>query len=482
MKILLIKAPYLYEIYKRRDELATNQAPLGLAYIASVLREAKQEVNLIDPENQDMTYDDVASLIRKEKPDMVGISSATANFGNAVRIAKIAKQSGDPLVVYGGVHASSLPDEVLNDHAEIDLVVIGEGEVTMKELCDAIDSGKKVDYNAIAGLAFRNNDGQIEKSPPRQKIMDLDSLPLPARDFLPMEKYNVQIHLSSVKGVKATMVSSRGCPNACTFCACNITMGRMFRPRSIEAVVDEMQYLVNKLNVRYIQFYDDTFTMKYQRVVDICNLIIKRNLKVQWFAHARVNTVDEDLFRLMKKAGCAHVSFGIESGNQTILNNIKKGITLDQARNAISASQRAGLKTLTTWMIGNPGETPETIKDSIDFALELNPDIAVFSILVPLPGTEVYDKYRGVLFSTSINWEDYRTLYKNNELALQSNTLTNDILVGSLHTAWKRFYLRPSYIFRQLWRIKSTAELYYYMRGSWHVFRDIFSTKEKRAS
>jgi len=307
--------------------------------------------------------------------------------------------------------------------------------------------------------------------------MDLDSLPFPARDFLPMKKYNVQVHLSSVKGVKATMISSRGCPSHCTFCAIHLTMGRKHRVRGVESVVDEMEHLVDRYKAQYIQFYDDTFTINYKRTVAICNLIIERKLKVKWFAHARVNTVDENLLRLMKRAGCAHVSFGIESGNQTILNNIKKGTTLEQARKAVKTCQRVGIKTLTTFMIGNPGETPETIDDTIDFALEINPDVAVFSILAPLPGTEVYSKYRGVLFDTSLNWEDYKTLATSNKLALQSKTLTNEMLIKSLHTAWKRFYLRPGYVLRQLWRMRSGAELFYYMQGALNVFREYLLTR-----
>lgn len=478
MKVLLVKAPYS-DVYKGLDNIATNQAPLGLVYIAAVLREAGHDVNLIDPENQDMTYEVMASLVQKENPDIVGITSVTSNFGNAIKVAETVKRSGNSLVVLGGVHATSLPDEILEKHPEIDLVVVGEGEITMRELCSTMDSGEKVDYSTIPGLAFRNDSGQVEKSPPRPLIMDLDSLPFPARDFLPMEKYNVQIHLSSVKGVKATMLSSRGCPNFCTFCACHVTMGRKYRLRSIESVVDEMEHLVTEYNVKYIQFYDDTFTIKYQRVVDICNLIIKRNLKVKWFAHARVNTVDEELFRLMKRAGCAHVSFGIESGNQEILKSIRKGTTLDQARKAVAACQRAGLKTLTTWMIGNPGETPETIQDTIDFAVELNPDIAVFSILVPLPGTEVYNKYRGVLFDTSVNWEDYKTLSTSNKLALKSNTMTNEMLFNFLHTAWKRFYLRPNYLLRQIWRMQGWAEFSYYVQGAFGIFREFLLTRVK---
>ncbi len=145
----------------------------------------------------------------------------------------------------------------------------------------------------------------------------------------------------------------------------------------------------------------------------------------------------------------------------------------------MKACQQAGIKTLTTWMIGNPGETPETIKQTIDFAVELNPDIAVFSILVPLPGTEVYNKYRGVLFDTSVNWEDYKTLATNNKLALKSKNLTDEILFKALHTAWKRFYLRPSYLLRQLWRMRSWEELYYYLQGGLNVFREYLLTRVK---
>ncbi len=477
-KTLLIKAPYL-EVYRGLDEVATNQAPLGLAYIAAVLRKAGYPVNLIDPENQDMTYDDVASLIRKEKPDIVGISAATANFVNAVKLAKLAREAGVPIVAAGGIHATSLPEEVLDRHPEIDIVVIGEGEQTMLDLCRAVEGGGEIDYYAIPGLAFRGSTGEIKKSPPRPLLTDLDSLPFPARDFLPMKKYNVQIHLSSVRGVKATMISSRGCPNHCIFCAAHLTMGHRYRPRNVEAVVDEMEHLVRDYKAEYIQFYDDTFTINYDRTVRMCNAIIKRGLKVKWFAHARVNTVDEDLLRLMKRAGCTHVSFGIESGNQTILRNIRKGTTLDQARKAVKASQRAGLKTLSTFMIGNPGETPETIKDTIDFAVELNSDIAVFSIMVPLPGTEVYNKYKGVLFDTSLDWTDFKTLLTTNRLALISKTLTHEMLVSSLHTAWKRFYLRPSYLIRQIFRMRSFAEFSYYIQGGVNVFREYLLTRMK---
>jgi len=478
---LLIKAPYL-EVYKGLDEVATNQAPLGLAYIAAVLREANHSVILLDSENMDMTYEDVGILIKKENPDIVGITCATVNFGNAVRLAKVAKQSADPLVILGGIHATALPDDVLKDHTEIDLVVIGEGEITMRELCNAMSSGGKVDYASIAGLAFRNEAGQIEKSPPRPLIMDLDSLPFPARDLLPLEKYNVQLQMSNTFGIKATMISSRGCPNHCTFCSSHLTMGRRVRFRGIKSVVDEMEHLVNEYNVKYIMFYDDTFTINYKRTVEICNEFIARKLKVHWFAHARVNTVDENLLRLMKRAGCSHVSFGVESGNQTILNNIKKGTTLDQARKAVKACQRAGIKTMSTFMFGNPGETAETINDTIDFAVELNPDQAVFSVLVPLPGTEVFNKYHGVLFDTSPNWEDFKTVVTSNKLALKSKTLTTEMLIKALHTAWRRFYLRPTYLLRQLWRTKNFAELYYYTLGAVNMFKEYLLTRVKHST
>lgn len=469
MKVVLIKAPY-FEVYKGLSGFVTNQAPLGLAYIAAVLREAKHTVILLDPENQDMTYEDVGAFIKKETPDIVGISSVTVNFGNAICLAKLAKQSAETLVVIGGIHATSMPEEVLENYPEIDLVVIGEGEITMRELCDALDSGGKVNYASIAGLAFHNDTGQVVKSPPRPLIMELDSLPFPARDLLPMKKYNVQVLISNVRGVKATMISSRGCPSQCTFCASHLTMGRKHRIRSVESVVDEMEHLVHQYKAKYIQFYDDIFTINYKRTVDMCNLIIKRKLKVKWFAHTKVNTVDEDLLRLMKRAGCAHVSFGIESGDQTILKNIKKGITLVQARYAVKACQRAGIKTITSWIFGHIGETPKTIKDTIDFAVELNSDVAVFSILVPLPGTEVYDKYRGIFFDTSLNWEDYKAITTSNKLALKSKTLTNEMLIKSLHTAWKQFYLRPGYLLRQLLRMRSLVELYYYIKGGVTIF------------
>jgi len=474
MKVSLIKAPYL-SIYEGINDVAPNSAPLGLAYMTAVLREAGHEGLLWDPENQDMTYEDVRRRLSEERPRIVGISCATAGFQNALRIARIAKEVGGSIVVLGGIHASSLPVETLEQYPEIDITVYGEGENTMMELVTAYEESGSPNLSKIRGIAYRECDGIIGKNPPRPFIHDLDVLPLPARDLLPMEKYNIPKHLA-IGGRSATMITSRGCPHECIFCGMQLTLGRPYRSHSAERVAMEMETLVRDYGVKYIAFWDDTFTINRKRVVEVCNTLIERKIKVKWFALCRVDNVDLELLKLMKKAGCAAVSYGCESGDPEILKAIKKKQTVEEIRAAIKATKQAGIKCLASFMFGNPGETKETIERTIDFAVELSPDIAFFFVLTPFPGTEVYNRYQGLLFDVSPNWEDYKYVLTGGNLALKSEAFTREELIAYVHTAWRRFYLRPGYIWQQITRLRSFGEASMMLRGGLGLVRQTVLT------
>ncbi|MFH1053266.1 MAG: radical SAM protein [Candidatus Woesearchaeota archaeon] len=463
------------DIYKRVKSLVSQNYPLGIGYIASFLRQAGHEIIFIDPEIMDMTYDDIANKIKETRPGLVCITSMTSNLHSAVKLAQIAKENTNIITVLGGIHASSLPYETMKQYKEFDVLVIREGELTMKELCSAVEKGEN--FNGVKGIMFREGD-KIIKTEPRPLIDDIDSLPFPARDLVDLGKYEPPEYLK-INKKSATVRTSRGCPNQCTFCAAHLSMGYKFRPNSPDYVIREIRHLKEKYGVEYIIFYDDTFTINRQRVVDICNRLIDEKLNIEFFCLARVNTIDEDLVRLMKKAGLRAFSFGVESGNQQILNNIKKGTTLEQVRKAFKIVRKVGgIRIFSSFMMGLPGETHETIKDTINFAIDLNPDKAFFFILTPFPGSEIYNEYNGKLFNVSGDWKDYKYVLTDGTLALDSNVFTKDELKNYLVMANKKFYTRPSYILGQIFKIRTYDEFLAHVKGASALFKQMMIVKK----
>ncbi len=455
LKIILIKTPYL-DIFQGGEE---NAFPLGIAYVAAILRNNNYLVRLIDPENQNMNFEQLTAFMTEEKPDIVGITCATVTFKKAKEIASMVKRVSNAKTVLGGIHTSSVPaDALLKNCPEFDFITVGEAEFTFLELCDSLSTGKPT-LNDIKGLAYREQD-KIVLTGPRPFFRELDTLPFPARDLLPLHKYTVPKYIHSGKNA-ATMVSSRGCPAKCTFCAVNLVAGYEFRCHSAQRVVAEMEELVTKYRIKFIVFWDDTFTINKQRVLDICKLLIEKKLNVGWFCLSRVNTVDLEMLKAMKKAGCKAITYGVESGDQKILNNIKKGITLDDARKAFAWTKQTGIKCLGTFMFGNPGETSETMEKTINFAIELDPDIAHFYILSPLPGTELYNTHKGTLFDVSENYEDYTYGISSTDINLniKSKKFTEKELLDILAEAERRFYFRPKYILKRIFQTRNFSEL-----------------------
>ena len=429
-------------IWKRIDRSLPS---LGIAYIASYLRENGVDVRIVDMKPMGFGADDVVREAEEFNPDIIGFTASTVQINPAFQIAEKLKQRfPEKRIVFGGVHPTIFPDDVLKC-GNVDMVVRGEGEITMTEIA----LGKPAD--SIPGLSFMKR-GEIKHNTERLPINDLDSLPMPAYDLLPVKRYRPS--LGNYKRMPAmSIITSRGCPGKCTFC-CTDTMGKRIRFRSASRIVEEIRHLVDNYGIKEISFYDDTFTAFKKNVRDFCRQIIKENIDITWSCMSRVDFIDQGLLRYMERAGCHQIGYGIESADEQILKNINKNISLEKARDVIRITKEAGIDARAMFMLGNPGETRETIEKTIRFAIELDPDMVIFNITTPLPGTAMFHwaKERGYL--KSMDWDDYDLSHPIMELPTVSR---NDIM-RYYKLAYKRFYMRPSYLIKRLFKIRSFNE------------------------
>jgi anaerobic magnesium-protoporphyrin IX monomethyl ester cyclase len=393
-RVLLINTPYPYE--------ECPVPPLGLAYLAGILRREKAEVRILDLLMTRYSPDLLRRELREFQPHVVGATCSTVNFKAASRILKLCKNFDSGMVtLIGGPHASFVAADLIEEAPWIDVVVMGEGDQTVVELVKALEDGS--DLAQVAGIAFRKN-GRAVVNAPRPLIKDLDSLPLPARDLLPVSKYRAL-------RVPCTVITSRGCPFGCIFCSAPKMFGRGVRYRNPKLVVDEIEMIHRELGFQEINIVDDTFTVKEPHVQAICQGMRDRNLKITWSVYSRVDTINPRMLNTMREAGCNWVCFGLESGSQKILDTIKKRITTDKSREGIKMAIDSGLNVLASFILGLPGENPETAGQTVSLAKELFDTYKVsygFHLLAPMPGTEVReraDEY-GIRILTQ-NWSRY---------------------------------------------------------------------------
>jgi radical SAM superfamily enzyme YgiQ (UPF0313 family) len=392
MRVLLIN-PY-YPISE------TPSPPLGLAYLGAALEQAGTQVKILDYVVYPYRRDALESVLKEFKPHVAGATAVSMTFDHAEQILKDVKTS-DPqvLTVMGGPHVTFYAQETLETFAELDVVVIGEGEETLVELLRAVKCAR--DFDTVSGIAYRVG-SKIKSTAKRERIKNLDTLPLPARHLLPLGRYRAL-------GLPMSITTSRGCPYQCIFCVGRKMVGARVRYHSADRVAAELQYLAN-LKFHQINIADDLFTANQNHCLAVCEEILKKNFKTNWTAFARVDTVSERLLSKMKSAGCTAVSFGIESANPAILNTIKKGITVQQARDAVRKCLRVGIRPYASFILGLPGETPETIKETSAFAANLQQEGLAygFHILTPFPGTEVREQNKrlGIRILTD-DWSRY---------------------------------------------------------------------------
>ncbi|MDO8785477.1 MAG: radical SAM protein [Syntrophales bacterium] len=453
MKILLVYPPIsLWERYSSDiGHSGGRQIPLGIYYLASYVRQAGHDVCVIDGEAHGMTVSAVVSKVLEYRPDIVGISSTTVAFHRALETAReIKAHTPDIPVVVGGPHVTAVREDVLS-HPEIDFAVFGEGEETLKDLLNTLASGGNV--SLVKGLAFRNGVMPTINAP-RPFIEDLDSIPFPAYDLISdFRLYNPPP--TNYKSLPvANVVTSRGCPNRCTFCGHSV-FGRTFRQRSPENIAAEIELLYHHYLVREIAFVDDTFTILPERIFDLFRILNHKSIRFPWTCMSRINTVVFETIKFMKDQGCWHISFGIESGNADILRLIRKDISLAETKKVVGWCRQLGIRTKGFFIIGHPGETLTTIDQTIRTALDLPLDDVVVTLNTPLPGTEQYQTATDYGSMERGNWSRFNMW---NPVFVPKG-LTKEILLGKHREFYRRFYLRPRIIRRYALSFLSRAGL-----------------------
>lgn len=352
--------------------------PIGLYYLAGVLNEAGISVNIMDFNVESPTRSEFVSRLRALKPRIVGVTSYTFNFSVARDIIEEIKRVDHTIITtMGGVHASAIPEKILQDTPALDYIVVGEGEQTFLELCSKIMRGE--DISRVKGIAFRN-EGRVTVNPPRELIEDLNELPFPDRELLPLKMYPVTL-----------VQTTRGCPYNCIFCQINRFYGRRTRQRDPRRVVDEVDQLMGKYGIEKFFFFGDSFTFRQDWVEEFCEEIGKRGLKLQWACETRVDNVSLPLLRNMRKAGCREVQYGIDYGDEAVLKNLGKEISLGCIKDAVHWAKEAGLFTGGFFIFNVPGEDESTMDRTFDLIQDVPIDAMEVNLLTPYPGTPLWE-------------------------------------------------------------------------------------------
>ncbi|MEM4599470.1 MAG: radical SAM protein [Candidatus Methanomethylicaceae archaeon] len=420
--------------------LGLKAPPLGLAYIAGVLEKEGYDVKIIDASALDISNEKLGLILKKESPDVIGVTSTTPTIYDAMKTIVTAKKyCPDSITVMGGYHITFLPEETMMECPELDIGVIGEGEATIIDLLKYLEGRKSI--SEVDGIIYRK-EGKIIKNKPRKLIENLDEIPFPARHLLPLDRYTILGERHRLGNV----MTSRGCPFRCIFCSSSLFYGRRFRARSPKNVVDEIEELVYKYNIKSIEIVDDTFTINIKRAWEIAKEIINRGLDIWWACGARVDLVTKGLLKIFKKAGCEVIYYGIESGSEKVLKILKKGITLEQVKKAVKWAKEVSLEVVGSFIIGTPGETKEDVMKTIKFAKDCDLDFAQFTAMTPYPGTEVYEiaKKEGLLLTK--DWSKYTTILP----VMRTKELSEKEISSLIDKAYKSFYLRPKFIIKQL--------------------------------
>ncbi|MFH0986180.1 MAG: radical SAM protein [Candidatus Omnitrophota bacterium] len=438
--------------------------PLGIAYVAANLIGKGHDVRIYDFQVEET---DLWDVIEEFKPDVFGLSvmTPTANASAGLAAALKARYPGIP-VIAGGPHPTILKGAIFSESPSYDYLVIGEGEVTCHELLDAMDGLRPL--RDVKGLCFRS-EGRVVETEPRPFLQDMDTLSRLPVELFHYERYmptpGTFIYLPSL-----AFLSSRGCPFNCVFCNKNM-FGNTLRYMSAARLVDEIAELKERFGFREINFYDDTFTVDNTRVSEICRLLISRKINIKWKCNSRVNTVTREMLFEMKQAGCFSISFGVESGDEEVLKKIRKGITLEQVRNAFRWSKEAGITRSAFFMLNLPGDTRASIEKTLQFSREIRPDFVSFELTKPLPGTAIAEALKN---ETHVHireelWNDYNNCAVSNMVFFTQNDLTEEYLQDAFKRAVRGFYLNPVFIWGRLTALRSFGQFKSYARAFMNI-------------
>ena len=412
--------------------------PLGISYLAAVLEENGYSVDVVDCQTTRPTQKELQNKFKSLNPDIIGATSATLTYLPALETLKAAKTAlPNAIIMIGGPHVTVLDGQTFTDSSDVDIVVRGEAEQTMLELAHLVSDGNLKNLNEVAGITFKNKN-QVFRTPDRPFIQDIDSLPHPAHKHFDVSRYKI------LGKTYMPIITSRGCPSQCTFCLASKMCGRAFRARGPSKVVDELEWLRDTFGAEAFAFYDDTFTFDVKRVIAICDEMKKRKVGLPWDCRTRVDKVSKELLTKLRSTNCQLIHFGVESGSQQMLNTMRKGTTVEQNARAIKWAKEAGISVAISLVIGYPGETPEMLKQTIDFMYKTKPDYVYMCEAVPYPGTELYNYVKELGLEISENWNQYREetqVFKNSLLPLEKLEETKKAFFDS--------YFSPTYYLRK---------------------------------
>lgn len=435
--VVLCEPPYLcWDRSRDRVRQGEETIPgLGILMLAAVLRQHGYRVHLDDAKAHGTPVENVAQRIAALRPDYLGLSATTISVTNAGRIAERVKALVPGVVtILGGAHVSAIPERTLDAFPSIDYAIVGEGEVSLVDLLARLESGIAIDD--VAGLVYRRN-GRVHANPRAPYIDDLDSLPPPAWDLLPDFPHRFRPTLFSYPRTPvATLITSRGCPFSCTFCD-RSTSGRKGRMHSVEGVLRLCQMLVDR-GVRHINFLDDLFTVRKQRVIDLCHAFLDHGFTFSWSCTSHPNLLDFSTMQLMRRAGCWQIAYGIESGSQRILDVVKREVRIPRMRETLRMTRAAGIRAKGFLMLGHPTEGLDSLTETAAFLRDVELDICQITKFTPYPGTPAYP----TIHEHGTFVEDWERMNAMN-FVFVPNGLTADTLESYFDHCYRAFYSRP---------------------------------------
>ena len=435
--IVLVNPPYAFWSPEKNylRPFIGNLPSLGLLSLGAILRKSGYRVKIVESASRGLSFSQTIDEILRERPAYVGLSCTTASVENAAKIARAIKETRpDTRVLAGGPHITALPEKTFRHFPDFDFGIVGEGEAALVDLLESLEGEKKLDQ--VESAVYRRGE-EIQVNPRRRFIENLDTLPFPAFDLLPdFPRVYHPPFLNYQKGPAASLISSRGCPQDCTFCDRSV-FGNRYRYFSEDYLFEGVSFLVRRYGIRHLVFTDDQFAASRPRLMRLCEKMSGGGLNIQWNCDSRVDSVDPPVLKMMKKAGCWMISYGIESGSQKILDQTRKGITLDQVEQAVRWTKEAGIRAKGLFMIGYPEETEETLGETLAFIGRSRLDEINLSFLTPYPGTEIYRQAKG-----TSDFEEHWGRMNALNCLLPSEALTCRELEKAYGKIIRRFYMR----------------------------------------
>ncbi|MBN2382713.1 radical SAM protein [bacterium] len=448
------------------DSQLTYWQPTGVMYVAAALKRAGHEVRFIDGAFHSVDW--IVEQALEFEPAFIGIYSNMPMWENArILLERFAESLPKAWLATGGPTAIGLKERIFKETHALHFACTGEGDLITPEFVNALERGE--DITRVKGWVIRNKDGSLTNTGMAPLVENLNELPYPARELSEDLHRYIPAPSTYIRLPITTMISSRGCYNRCIYCF-HVNEKRKIRYRSASNMIEEIEHCIQEYQVREIRFFDDNFCGDRARVIEFCQLMLDKKLPVKWYCNARVDCVDEDMLRTMKKAGCWCVLFGVESGVQKNLDTLQKNITLDQIRYAISSAKKVGLKVYTPFIFGIPGETYEEGLETINLAIELDAHYVNFHTLAPFPGSELYervDQYGRIVG----HYSDYNF----EKAAFVPFTMTREQVQELRKLAFRRFYARPRYIFRRIIEARTKEDIRVLMTGAKSLYHLLFN-------